>query len=119
MDGQEDAGDAGLAAQGIAVVRPRGRLDLGGLAGLDTALADAAARHNCCIVDLSGVTFLASVGIRSLIHAARDLHSRGGRMVLLGPSHDVEKVLVVSGVSSLLPLVHGLDEAVRMAKADG
>lgn len=118
MDGQEDAGDAGLAAQGIAIVRPQGRLDLGGLAGLDKALADAA-RHNCCIVDLSGVAFLASVGIRSLIHAARDLNARGGRMVLLGPSHDVEKVLVVSGVSSLLPLVHGLDEAVRLAKADG
>lgn len=42
------------------------------------------------IVDLSEVTFLASIGMRMLISAARALNNRGRRMVLLSPTPEVK-----------------------------
>lgn len=102
----------------IAVLHPQGRLDLAGAPTLETLLSKAAATHRLCVVDLSQIAFLASVGIRALLHAARDLNARGGRLVLSGPTREVAKVLAVSGVAALLPIAPDLAEAIRLAKPD-
>ena len=107
--------EIGGVPEGFAVIRPQGRLDLNGVGNLDALLAEAAARNPRCIVDLSLVVFLSSVGIRALIHAARDLRAKGGGMVLLSPMQDVEKVLMVSGIAGLIPLARDLAEAIAMA----
>ena len=102
----------------IAVLHPQGRLDLAGAPTLETLLSKAAATHRLCVVDLSQIAFLASVGIRALLHAARDLNARGGRLVLSGPTREVAKVLAVSGVAALLPIAPDRAEAIRLAKPD-
>ena len=62
-------------------------------------------------VDLSQVTFIASIGIRMLLTAARAQAQRGGRMVLISPGGMSRKVLETAGVDALVPIVADLDAA--------
>jgi anti-sigma B factor antagonist len=79
---------------------------------LDLATADAVDRElervqatdaASIVVDLSGLTFMDSTGVRLLVSAdARSQHD-GARLALLRGSAAVQRVLQLSGVESLLP----------------
>ena len=83
-----------------------GRLDIQGTAAIDakfTALASSAQRR--VVVDLTQVSFLASIGIRALITSAKALQQRGGRMVLCcGDNAAVTKTLETTGIDALIPM---------------
>ena len=63
------------------------------------------------VIDLSQVTFIASIGIRMLLTAARGQARRGGGMVLVIPEGMSRKVLETAGVDQLVPIVADLDAA--------
>jgi anti-anti-sigma factor len=63
-------------------------------------LADAAgASGGHAVVDLSGVGFIDSSGVRELLKTQRRLQSEGGELVLRAPSAPCRRVLEVSGAS--------------------
>lgn len=88
-----------------------GRLDMLGVGEIDMKFTSlTAARPLRVIVDLSGVTFLASIGIRTIISNARALDQKGGRMVLVvGDNTTVRATLEATGIDTVVPLV--ADEA--------
>jgi len=96
-----------------------GRLDIEGTEMISmkfTALASSIKRG--VVVDLSAVSFLASMGIRELIGNAKALQRRGGRMVLyVGDNALVEKILETTNINELLPMFTVLDEAEKAAVA--
>ena len=96
-----------------------GRLDLPGTAEIDTKFAAlSAAADRRVVVNLVGVSFLASIGIRSLISNAKAQQSRGGRMVLfVGDNAPVTKTLEAMGIEVLIPMFTTLDEAEQAALA--
>jgi len=64
------------------------------------SLADAAsARSGRAVVDLSGVGFIDSSGVRELLKTQRRLQSGGGELVLRAPSAPCRRVLDVSGAA--------------------
>ena len=82
-----------------------GRLDLEGTQAIDQQFGFATATQPLRLaVDLAGVSYVASIGLRTLLTAARAQASRGGRMVLVGPSDMVRRVLVTTGVDTLIPI---------------
>jgi anti-sigma B factor antagonist len=92
-------------ADGVEKIALAGRMDSAGTDKIDirfTALT--ATRPALIVVDLSQVSFLASIGIRMLLSNAKALARRGGRMVLAGPTPLVEEVLKLAGIDSLIPL---------------
>ncbi len=88
-----------------------GRLDISGAAEIDMRFNVLAGANKALIVDMAGVPFLASIGIRTLLIGAKAIQRRGGKMVLLRPTPEVEKVLWVSGVADLMPIFHTDAEA--------
>jgi anti-anti-sigma factor len=94
-----------------------GRLDLAGSAKIDLPFNATAGSNRNILVDMSGVTFVASIGIRTLVLGAKTLQRRGGRLLLISPQAEVEQVLEMTGVLDLLPVVR--DEAEAMAAIDG
>ena len=96
---------------GITKVIVAGRLDIDGAAALDLQMNAIAATQKAVLVDLRDVSYLGSMGLRSLVAPARAIKSRGGKMVLLGPNEFVGKVLNASGVDSLIPVHHELQSA--------
>ena len=82
-----------------------GKLDIAGAEVIALPLATLAGGKKGLVVDLSGVTFLASIGIRHLVLATKALARKGGKLVLVNPTDAVREVLVTSGVTDLMPIV--------------
>jgi anti-sigma B factor antagonist len=89
-----------------------GRMDIMGAESIALPLATVAGAKQNLIIDMSGVTFLASIGIRHLVSTAKTLTRRGGRLVLLNPTDMVTEVLTTSGLAILLPMVRSESEAI-------
>jgi anti-anti-sigma factor len=88
-----------------------GRLDIVGADVIALPMATLSGSKSTLLVDMANVTFLASIGIRHLVAAAKALGRRGGKLVLLSPSPIVTEVLTTSGVVSLMTVVRSLEEA--------
>jgi anti-anti-sigma factor len=82
-----------------------GKLDIAGAEVIALPLATLAGGKKGVVVDLSGVTFLASIGIRHLVSATKTLARKGGKLVLVSSTDAVKEVLVTSGVTDLMPIV--------------
>lgn len=95
----------------------KGRLDTGGVDRVETRLNAALARDGHGVVDLSDVTFLASLGIRMLISAARMLDRRGKRLVLIAPRPLVDQALRHSSIDEIIPVAADLDDALALLQS--
>jgi anti-anti-sigma factor len=90
-----------------------GRLDILGTEAISTEFTKLSAdAKQGVVVDLSAVSFLASMGIRELITNAKALQKRGARMVLyVGTNGLVTKILETTNINQLLPMFKDLVEA--------
>lgn len=88
-----------------------GRMDHKGASAIDTRLSVIAGSKRKVIFDLHQVSFLASMGIRSLVMSAKTIKAKGGLSILLSPEADVENVLVMSSIDTLIPIFHDQEEA--------
>jgi anti-sigma B factor antagonist len=96
-----------------------GRMDMAGAQEIDLKFAaHSAVDGGRLIVDLAGVDFLASIGIRTLVINAKAVSNRHGRMVLLNPAPNVRKVLEMSGIDTLIPMFGDYDAALAAVSAD-
>ncbi len=103
---------------GLTRVALMGRLDTAGATRIETSLtAKVVPVGRAAIVDLSGVSFLASLGIRLLISLARALSGRGVKLVLFGAQPPVAEVIETAGLGDLIPLTVSESDAVALAKA--
>lgn len=99
---------------GVVRITLDGRLDIEGTQKVEQQFAySTTSRQGRFAVDLSRVTFIASIGIRMLLTAARAQTQRGGRIILVGPDGMSQKVLETAGVDQLVPIVPDLDAARR------
>jgi len=96
---------------GVTKVTLEGDLDAKGSGEIEVSFAAITGARLKLVVDMSLVGFLASIGIRTLLSAAKTVTRRGGKLVLSGANADVTKVLEVSGAAQLLTLAAGQDEA--------
>lgn len=104
-------------ASGVALAELSGRMDMQGAMEIDSEFQNLIQSNHALIIDLSGVEFLASMGLRSLIIAAKSMHSRSGHLILLNPTVMVAQVLRASGTDSLIPVVGDKAEAERLVMA--
>ena len=89
-----------------------GRLDIQGAAAIDLKMNVIAGSSKFLLIDLRNVTFLGSMGLRSILVPAQAVRRRGGKVALFGPVPLVEEVLKTSNIESIIPVFHDLDSAV-------
>jgi len=65
------------------------------------------------VVDFSGVDYTSSAGLRVLLGAVKSTRSQGGDLFLVDVQPDVEKVLKLSGFTSILKVFPDVDSAVN------
>jgi anti-sigma B factor antagonist len=97
---------------GITRVLLNGRLDIQGAAAVDLRMNVLAGSSKFLLIDLTDVSFLGSMGLRSIILPAKAVHRRGGKVALFGPVPMVEEVLKASNIDQIIPIYHDLDTAV-------
>jgi anti-sigma B factor antagonist len=83
-------------------VKVTGDIDLATADKVGEALTEALTKKSEVWVDLSGVTFLDSTGIRALVQAHRKASNQGAHLYVHGAQQWVAKVLEVTGVGPLL-----------------
>jgi anti-anti-sigma factor len=107
----EDLGDS------VRRIVLTGRLDNPGTEAMAEELRElAAAPKKGVIVDLTGVPFLASVGIGQLILNARAVKARGGILVLLAVGGSgVMTSLKMAGIDQLIPVYDSPPDAYAAA----
>ena len=72
----------------------RGRLDTHTYEDLDEALAPLLTRRlHSLVLDLSGLDYISSAGIRSIFKARKTLAPHGGKVLLVNPQPQIQKVL--------------------------
>jgi anti-anti-sigma factor len=101
-------------SQDTVKVALTGRLDVEGSGIIDLPFNTVVGSNRNILVDLSAVTFVASIAIRTLVLGAKTLERRGKKLLLLNPQPKVEYVLKMIGVTDLLPIVRDENEAVAV-----
>lgn len=97
------------AVVGITELRGRlvviGDLDVAGGARLERVLLDLDDAGRVVQLDLSGVTFVDSTGLRSLLAASRRAQIDGRRLRLVNPSQVVRRLLEITATAELFEVL--------------
>lgn len=97
---------------GIKQIDLTGRLDMKGTAEVESKFTIYAATEKApVLVDMSGVAFIASIGMRMLVMEAKALARRGGKMVLLSPTELVAEALRMAGIDEIIPIFDDAEAA--------
>jgi anti-sigma B factor antagonist len=91
---------------GVRLLRLRGELDMAGVDQFERLLAaDQAPEAATFVLDMRGLTFIDSSGLRALIMADERVRAKGGRFVVVRGSDRVNEVLEMTGVARQIELV--------------
>lgn len=96
----------------------RGRLDAEGVRQLEAKFSSAVtAKGVPAIVDLTECSFLASMGMRMLLGAAKALRAKGSKLVLYNPQPLVREALDTAGFGLIMPIEEDFAQAINLLKA--
>ena len=101
---------------GVTGVTLAGRFDIAGAQEVDAPFNALAEKAKFLVVDLAGVSFLASLGVRTLMLAAKTINRRGDYIAVCGASENVEKVLRSTGFDEIVGLYPDPASAVAALK---
>ena len=94
-----------------------GRLDINGAAAAEIPIALAAKNSRSLIIDMSEVSYVASLGVRHLVMAAKALDRAGGKLVLFAVNEPITEVLTTMGIAELIPMAPTEAAALDIAAA--
>jgi anti-sigma B factor antagonist len=97
----------------VAVVAPTGELDLPGAAVLEAELerVEAEPRLGTVVLDLRGLGFMDSSGLRLVVMADMRLREAGRRLVLVRGAETVQRVFEITRIAERLEFVDDPGEA--------
>jgi anti-sigma B factor antagonist len=92
---------------GVAVVTPRGELDVAAAPAFEAALTQASDQDGILgiVVDLSCLDFMDSSGLRAVVLADRRVRERGLRFALVRGGEPVHRVFELTRMTGRLPWV--------------
>ena len=90
------------AMKRVDLVTVSGRIDSSNAAEFEGKLRElmGSGRHNL-VLNLAGVTYMSSAGLRTLVSALKECKKRNGDVRLATPSERVAEVLSLAGLDSL------------------
>jgi anti-anti-sigma factor len=106
---------------GTVVARVTGEIDLSNAATLERSMLDAVPNTAAgMVVDLTGVSYLDSAGIRMLGEMAERLRWREQRLAVVAPEGSrVRGVLTMAGARDVVAFEDSFDAAVRTVVGEG
>ena len=93
------------------LIKLTGDLDIEGTEAVSVPLATLAGKYEAIIVDMSGVNYMASVGVGKLIQNAQAVERKGGKLVIAAPSGLASDVLTAMKIDLVIPIHATLDDA--------
>jgi anti-anti-sigma factor len=87
------------------LVRLSGEIDLAAVEAIENELLPLEDRFPTVVLDLRGVTFLDSTGLRAIVSADARARKNGFELKIIRGPEQVQKILYLSGLDKILPLV--------------
>ena len=98
--------------QSVSVMKVMGRVDSDSAPDLDHALTKLLAdSKNKIVLNLQGVDYLSSAGLRAMVKALKDAQSSGGDVRLASVSEPVEVILRTVGMMQMFKMFPTNEEA--------
>lgn len=103
------------AKQGHAVAMSlEGRLDAGAISEFEASLSDWISKgDHTFLLNFTGLDYISSAGLRSLLAASKKLKERNGKIVLTGLHGPVEEVFKMSGFMSIFRVFATAEAALK------
>lgn len=99
-------------ADQVYCIEPLGRLDAVTVPALESVLDQhLVANHVRIVLDMGGVAYLSSSGLRALLRARKGAQAGGGDVVLCNMTPRVREVFEMIGFTSLFQVFDGVAEA--------
>lgn len=95
----------------VLLVTAAGRLDSNSAGELEAVLPPRVQANDKVVLDLAGVPYVSSAGLRVLLMGAKAARAKGHRLVLTGLSPSVREVFDISGFSSIFTIEADVDAA--------
>jgi len=86
-----------------------GELDLSTSPELREALVALASGHDRIAIDLRAVTFMDSTALGVIVAAMKRAREHGGELALVGPNGSPRKVLSITALDQIVPIVEDPD----------
>lgn len=99
---------------GATVISARGRIDSMTASRLGDALnTEIAAGRTLLVLDLAGVDYMSSAGLRELVNALKKVKRASGDLRLAQPSRRVREVMEMAGLDTIFLIFETSAEAVE------
>lgn len=101
---------------GAAVVMAlEGKLNQASADELHAAAMEVAGNADCkaLVIDMGGVDFIASVGIRALIRPSQSMAMRGGKLAVANLDPQIDEFFRLTGLDQMFRVYATVDEAVE------
>jgi anti-anti-sigma factor len=99
----------------VVVVAPTGRLDYIAAGDFERSLMPlldpASGSRAGVVVDLGGVDYISSVGLRVLMIATKAVRGRGARFAVAGMQQTVKEIFAISRFNGVVEIFGTVDEA--------
>ena len=89
---------------GVCTLYPEGWVDSASAADLEQAVSENVGECEKMIIDLAGVDYLSSAGLRVLLSAQKMLNAAKGTMKIVGANEIVKEIFDVTGFSDILTI---------------
>lgn len=105
----------------VVIARLDGEIDLANTPTVSAAVLEAVPNDAVgLVIDLSGVRYIDSVGIRMLFTFVRSLHaSRQGMAIAVPPDSPVRNLLKITHLDEATPLRASIDDAIVALRESG
>ncbi len=102
------------AENGITKLVLTGSMNIQGALDVEPQFNEIVKTTDKIIVDLKDVSFLTSLGMRVLVMSARALREKGGKLVLANPQTEVERVMKIAGIDTVIDIAPDLSAAIAL-----
>lgn len=88
-----------------AEVRLIGEIDATNAPEVDKLLLDAVAGHDSLVLDMEGLAYVSSAGLRAFKHAYTEMQKKGGTLSAKNAGEVVQDVLKVTGFARMFKMI--------------
>lgn len=98
---------------GLMKIALSGSLDAPGAMAIEEQFKERLReRGGNVILDMSGLDYMSSYGLRMILMAAKTLHDKGGGLYLAAPTDRVLEVIKMAGYDTMFPVYETVADAV-------
>ena len=98
--------------QNVSVIKVKGRVDSETAPELDDALTKLLQDNDKIVLNLAGVEYVSSAGLRAIVKAYQRANKSGGNVHLASASKAVEGILLTVGMMQMFKMFSTSEEAV-------